>query len=347
MPELRRDPIIDRWVIISTERGKRPSDFGSAQPKRRGGFCPFCYGNEEVTPPEILAYRKPGTEPNKPGWLTRVVSNKFPALIIEGELEKVGEGMYDKMSGIGAHEVIIETPEHNSTMGSMDKIFVINTLKAYRERIRDLTGDKRLKYMMIFKNYGEAAGASLEHPHSQLIATPIVPKRVVEELNGSQRYYSYKERCVFCDMIRQELKDEVRLVEVSDSFISFEPYASRFPFETWILPRKHMTKYEHISDELIEELAIVLQSTIRKLEITLSHPPYNYILHTTPCREPDDLEYYHWHIEIMPRLTKMAGFEWGTGFYINPTPPEEAAGYLREASEGKEELKEAMAADAH
>ncbi|RKY01830.1 galactose-1-phosphate uridylyltransferase [Candidatus Poribacteria bacterium] len=345
MPELRRDPVIDRWVIIATERGKRPSDFGSAQPRKRGGFCPFCYGNESLTPPEILAFRRPGTEPNKPGWLTRVVSNKFPALKIEGELEKVGEGMYDKMSGIGAHEVIIETPEHDATMGTMDKLYVVNTLKAYRERIIDLARDKRFKYVMVFKNYGEAAGASLEHPHSQLIATPIVPKRVLEELHGSQRYFSYKDRCVFCDMVRQELKDEVRLVLTSDNFVVFEAYASRFPFETWLLPRKHMPKYEHMGDDLIEELAEVLQRTIRKLELTLSYPPYNYIIHTAPLREPDDLEYYHWHIEIIPRLTKMAGFEWGTGFYINPTPPEEAAKYLREAEEGK--VEEVAAANVH
>jgi UDPglucose--hexose-1-phosphate uridylyltransferase len=329
MPELRKDPIIGRWVIISTERGKRPSDFPSA-PKRRGNkLCPFCPGNESATPPEILAFRPNSSEPNKPGWTLRVISNKFPALMIEGDLNREGRGIFDKMNGVGAHEVIIETPDHDKDLVDLDEKQVQDIIWAYRERTIDLKKDPRFRYILIFKNQGESAGASLEHSHSQLIATPIVPKRVTEELEGAGKYYEYKERCIFCDIIRQEISENERVVLQNDSFISIEPFAPRFPFETWILPRKHSPAFEEIKREEIPALAIILKETLQRLAKALNHPPYNYVLHTSPV----DLEHneeYHWHIEIMPKLTRVAGFEWGTGFYINPTAPEDAATYLKE-----------------
>jgi len=330
MPELRKDPIIGRWVIISSERGKRPSDFQEQLPRRKGGFCPFDPGNEGTTPPEILAYRDSGTEPDTPGWNLRVVSNKFPALQIEGHLDKQGEGMFDKMNGIGAHEVIIETPLHDATLATMPLKNVENVLWSYRDRMVDLKKDKRFKYVLIFKNEGEAAGASLEHTHSQLIALPIVPKRVREEIDGAKLYYDYKERCVFCDIVRQELNDGTRIVSENKDFVSLEPFTPRFPFETWILPKHHDSCYEDAKSHEFQSLAEMLQDTLKRLDKILNVPPYNYILHTSPFGEPDN-EYYHWHIEIMPKLTKVAGFEWGSGFYINPTAPEEAAKFLREA----------------
>ncbi len=331
MPELRKDPILGRWVIISSDRGKRPSDFTLPQDRRReGGFCPFDSGNEYTTPPEILAYRDNGTEANKPGWKLRVVPNKFPALQIEGALDRIGEGMFDKMNGIGAHEVIIETPDHEATLATMSPKAVEDVLWAYRDRIMDLKRDLRFRYVLIFKNHGITAGATLEHSHSQLIALPIVPKRVREEVDGSMTYYRYKERCIFCDIVRQELDAGLRVVGENSEFVALAPFAPRFPFETWILPKKHDSSFEDASPKQFVSLATMLQETLRRLDAVLENPAYNYILHTSPFREEDN-EYYHWHIEIMPKLTKVAGFEWGSGFFINPTPPEEAARFLREA----------------
>jgi UDPglucose--hexose-1-phosphate uridylyltransferase len=331
MSELRKDPIVDRWVIIATERGKRPSDFGTAKSERKSGFCPFCYGNEDKTPPEIRVIREPGTAPNTPGWRVRVVANKFPALQVEGGLSRTGEGIYDKMNGIGAHEVIIDSPEHNEDIPNFDLKRIEEVLGVYAERIADLKKDLRLRYVMIFRNRGEAAGASLEHPHSQLISTPVIPKRVTEEIDGAKRHYDLKERCVFCDIVRQELGSGDRVVEENERFVSLTPFASRFPFETWVVPKSHSSNYEFIGRGEVSHLAAILKSAIVRLNGALNNPPYNYLLHTSPCNQAD-LPYYHWHIEIIPHLTKVAGFEWGSGFYINPTPPEEAAKYLRETN---------------
>ncbi len=329
MPELRKDPIIGRWVIIATERGKRPHDFVIEEEVVKGGFCPFCPGNEHTTPPEIFAYRNPVTEPNTPGWSLRVVHNKFPALITEGDPDRRGEGMFDKMAGIGTHEVIIENPDHQTTLTNISIDGFVEVLTAYRERIKSLTEDPRFKYVLIFKNMGRAAGASLEHSHSQLIGLPIVPELVMEELNGSKFYYNWKERCVFCDMIRQELQLKVRVVLENQEFVAICPFAPRSPFEVWILPKRHYSSYVHLTEESYRLLAEIFSETLQRLEKSLGKAPYNFILHIAPIREPE-LPHYHWHFEIMPKLTLMAGFEWGSGFFINPTPPEDAAQYLRD-----------------
>jgi UDPglucose--hexose-1-phosphate uridylyltransferase len=330
MPELRKDPIHGRWVIISTERGRRPSDFVTEERKSIGGFCPLCEGNEDKTPPEIIAFRDNGTPPNTPGWTLRVVSNKFPALRIEGELNREGDGIYDKMNGLGAHEVVIETPRHLETLTTLPVKAVENVLWAYRDRMIDLRRDQRLRYVLVFKNHGVAAGASLEHSHSQIIALPIVPTRVREEIEGAQNYFRYKDRCVFCDIIRQELQQKHRVIIENQAFVSIAPFASRFPFETWILPKTHYPSFENMESPLYGQAAQILSETLHRLHRVLNDPPYNYIVHTSSFSELDN-DHYHWHFEIMPKLTKVAGFEWGTGFYINPTPPEDAAQYLREA----------------
>jgi UDPglucose--hexose-1-phosphate uridylyltransferase len=329
MPELRKDPIHGRWVIISTERGRRPSDFVVEAQRPAGGFCPLCEGNEDKTPPEVLAFRNNGTLPNKPGWSLRVVPNKFPALRIEGDLDREGEGIYDKMNGIGAHEVIIETPLHQESLATLSLPAVTNVLWAYRERIIDLRRDVRLRHVLVFKNHGVAAGASLEHSHSQIIALPIVPRRVSEEIEGAKNFFQFKDRCVFCDIIRQELNQGKRVVSENKSFVAVAPFASRFPFETWILPKTHCSTFESMEPSEYEQAGHILSDTLHRMNRVLDQPPYNYVIHSSSF--PDaDREYYHWHLEIMPKLTKVAGFEWGTGFYINPTPPEEAAEYLRE-----------------
>jgi len=336
LPELRKDPITGRWVIISTDRAKRPTDFAREQTKMKGGFCPFCYGNESKTPPEILAYRprkegEPEPQKDSPGWRVRVVPNKFPALGIEGSLNRQADGMFDKMNGIGAHEVIIETPEHNETLATLPQKRVEDVIWAYRDRVLDLKQDKRFRYILIFKNHGEPAGASLEHPHSQLIALPILPKSVVEELEGSKQFFTYKERCIYCDVIRQETEEGVRVVSENPDFITIAPYAPRFPFETWILPKRHESAFENSTTQTYENLAKAMKLLLMKADAVLDKPSYNFMLHTSPIQNADN-DYYHWHIEFLPKLTKVAGFEWGTGFYINPTPPEEAARFLREAS---------------
>lgn len=330
MSELRRDPIIGRWVIISTERGKRPSDFPKHEDNNLGKPCPFCPGNESLTPSEILAYGEPGRHRNTSGWWLRVIPNKFPALSVEGTLNRHGEGMYDKMNGLGAHEVIIETPDHTKGLADLSDKHVEDVIWAYRDRIMDLKRDIRMEYALIFKNCGHAAGATVAHSHSQLIATPIVPKRVREEINGAKSYYEYKERCVFCDIIKQEMALGTRIVAENEDFVALCPFASRFPFEVWVLPKIHDSDFEDIQKHGAVNMASILKNVLNKMKNVLDNPPYNFIVHNAPLRE-DRLPHYHWHIEIIPKLTSVAGFEWGTGFYINPTPPEEAAKFLRES----------------
>ena len=331
MPELRKDPITGRWVIISTDRAKRPTDFSREQTTPLGsGFCPFCYGNEGKTPPEILAYRPSGDGPNTSGWSVRVVPNKFPALGIEGQLNRQGEGVFDKMNGIGAHEVIIETPEHDRTLAMLPVKRIEDVLWAFRDRMLDLRKDPRFRYILIFKNHGRAAGASLEHTHSQLIALPIVPRSVQEQVQGAKQYYEYKERCIYCDIIRQELDSGIRIIAENDDYVTLAPYAPRFPFETWIAPKQHESVFESSTPQNIQNLARALKLLLTKTDQVLENPAYNLVLQSAPLHETSS-DYYHWHLEFMPRLTKIAGFEWGTGFYINPTPPEEAAQFLREA----------------
>ena len=330
MPELRKDPVLGRWVIISTERAKRPKDFKSAPESKKitPKECPFCPGNESATPPEIYAIRGDGSQPDKPGWRLRVIPNKFPALRIEGEIDRRGEGIYDRMNGIGAHEVIIETPVHEQDLAEMDLDSFGEVVHAYHQRMLDLKRDERLRYVMIFKNFGAAAGASLEHSHSQLIATPVVPKRVMEEMDGAKRYYEYRERCIFCDIVVQETKVRKRLISENNSFILVCPFAPRFPFECWILPRNHRSNFEDATPEELKDLASILKDCLMRLKKALNTPPYNYIIHTVPITMAG-IDFYHYHLEIIPVLTHIAGFEWGTGFYINPTGPEDSAAYLK------------------
>ncbi len=330
MPELRKDPISGRWVILSIERGKRPVDYISPSQKRKGGgFCPFCPGNEHTTTPEIIAFRPASTSPNSPGWTLRVVPNKFPALQIHGPLNKMGEGMFDKMNGIGAHEVIIECPEHQLSLATMSQRAVEDVLWSYYFRITDLKKDVRFKYVVVFKTEGEAAGASLEHTHSQLIALPIIPKSIKEEMDSAKKFFENKERCIFCDIINQEIYTEKRIVYENNLYIAIAPFAPREPFETWILPKEHESSF-YPPQKSFSELAELLQKVLKQIDNVLDTPPYSFILHTSPFKEEFN-DFYHWHIELIPKLTKTAGFEWGSGFYINSTTPEEAAKFLREA----------------
>ena len=332
MPELRKDPVVGRWVIISTERARRPTDFQREPVRPKGDNCVFCPGNEDKTPPEILAGRPSDSLQNTPWWTYRVVPNKFPALRIEGDLEPTGEGLFDRMNGVGAHEVVIETPDHRGSLATMEVDALGEVLVAFRERLLDLKKDPRFEYVLVFKNHGEAAGASLEHPHSQLIATPITPIMVTEELEGAWRYWEMKERCVWCDIVRQERRAGVRMIAEHDGFAALAPFAPRFPFESWLLPTRHRSAFEESSTDELRGLAGLLRDFLRRMNRVLRDPPFNFMLHSAPLHEPV-LDHFHWHLEIMPILSKVAGFEWGSGFFINPLPPEDAAQALRESEE--------------
>lgn len=330
MPELRQDPITKRWVVIAAERNKRPQDFKVIREERKPGVCPFCEGNEKKTPPEITAYREPGTAPDEQGWWIRVVPNKFPALTYEGNLITTRDQFYTKMSGIGAHEVIIESPDHQMSLEKHSIHQLQEIFRAWRERLENLLSDSRINYVQIFKNAGARAGASLEHPHSQLIATPIIPPVVEDELEGAREYFEKEGKCLFCEINSFELSNKTRVVIENEEFCAYCPYASRFPFETWVIPKGHQASFTYLDDYLLNQLSLILKETMQKIVTSLNRPPYNLVLHTAPKGYLES-PYYHWHIEILPRLTTVAGFEWGTGIYINPTAPEVAAAFLREA----------------
>lgn len=323
--ELRKDPVTRRWVIISSERSKRPNNYHYDE-AINDIFCPFDYGNENSTPEEIFSIRKDSTQKNKSGWNLRVVPNKFPALTTEQNFLKSGHGMYDKTSAYGYHEVIIETPEHNTSFALMKKEQISLVIKGYIERYNEIKKDKSIKYIQIFKNSGKRAGASLVHPHSQLIATPIVPYTIYEELKGAEEYFKFKDRCVFCDMIHQEIFEKSRIIMKTKNFICFAPYASRFPYELMILPIEHNEDFGSLKgkDSEIDEISEIFSHVFRKFRDILGNPSYNLVLHTAPFVN-NVSDYYHWHFEIIPRTTNIAGFEWGTGFYINTVPPEQTA----------------------
>jgi UDPglucose--hexose-1-phosphate uridylyltransferase len=343
MPQLRQDPVSGRWVIVATDRGARPQDFHVGRGRRVGGFCPFCEGNEDRTPPEILAFRPngPGSRPNGPGWQLRVVPNKFPALQPAASALPLGDGLFRAVDGHGAHEVLIESPRHlvSPTEMSPDQFALV--IRAYCERARALSGDPGVSYVAVFKNVGVEAGASIEHAHSQLIAVPVMPKRVAEEESACAAYHREGNGCLFCSIITQETASGERVVLDRDGFVALSPYAARFPFELWVLPREHSAHFQSIDQPRQAALAGVLHEVLLRLETCLKDPPFNYAVHTAPVHA-GDFGYYHWHIEIIPRVTHVAGFEWGTGLYINPMEPEEAARHLRDVSDAR--LQEGLAA---
>jgi UDPglucose--hexose-1-phosphate uridylyltransferase len=340
MSELRHDPLNKRWVIIAGERAQRPQDFElvvSAPPEEQP--CPFCEGNEEATPPEIAAVRENGSEPNGAGWQVRVVPNRYPALAIEGQPDRRGLGLYDRMHGIGAHEVIIESPHHDVDLCDQTPEQLLRIVTTWRDRIVDLMRDERFKYVLLFKNHGASAGASLRHPHTQIIATPVTPREIAVELDASRHHHELKERCLICDLIQQETDDGRRLVAVTEATVALAPYASRFPFEVFLAPRRHRHDFGQTPETELASFAAVLADVLKRMKALLRDVAYNFVLHTAPNTNvtPRRALYWttlpydwHWHLEILPRLTRVAGFEWGTGFHINPTAPEEAARLLRE-----------------
>ncbi len=334
MSEVRRDIVTDTWVIIDTENDTIPKP---AKPNILGpDACPFCAGHEDRTPAEIYVKLNENSENNKKEWFVRVIPNINPILRIEGELVKSGIGVYDMVSGIGANEVIVETPAHIEHLFELTDEQVSLVLETYRYRIEDLHKDKRLRYILIFKNHGPEAGAkTISHTHSELIALPATPIRVKQKLNGALEYYSYKERCLFCDIILQEIDMGDRLVLQSDKFVAITPFASRYPFQVIILPKRHQFSYKLINRDEIRDLSIILKKIVELIHRVLGDPSYNFILNDSPNLLPHANYWksialdYHWHIEITPRIYRRTGFELGTGFHINSMAPEKAASILR------------------
>ncbi len=331
MPQLRRDPIIGRWVIIDSDNPKGPGDFSKDNnTPTRQAICPFCPGKEHQTPLETDAIRPVGSKPDTPGWLVRTVPNKFPALVSDGLLQKEGIGVYDMMSGVGAHEVLIETPHHEKGLTDLGPEEMQAVITQYQDRYVKLAGDSRFKYVLIFKNFGASAGATIEHGHTQIIALPMVPKSVLEEIKGAEHYHQYRGRCVFCDMINQEYQDKERIVAENSAFLAFCPFVPRYAFETWIIPKAHSADFSSMDEDTQAHLSTMLQDLLKRMKKVLSNPSYNYYVHTAPINYANP-SCYHWHLEIIPKLTRSVGFEWGTGLHIVPTFPQVAARFLREA----------------
>lgn len=329
MSELRRDPTTLEWVIIADERAMRPHEL-----VRRGtdppavAFderCPFCPGNEHMTPPEVLTQVLPGSERS---WDIRVVPNRYPALRPDAPFEEGGDDFFSRFGGNGVHEVVIDTPIHNREMADMDDREVEGVLQVYRQRYRALKVHRRVKLIIIFKNKGTVAGTSLAHPHSQIVATPVEPPLARRRFNVARTYYAAGGRCLYCNILEKERADGRRVVMETERFLVFHPFASRWPFETWILPKLHRSSFGDASAEELEELAPVVRSVLRALQQKLGDPDYNFVLHSAPTKDSVK-PYFQWHMQIVPRLTTAAGFEIGSGMYINTALPEETAAFIR------------------
>jgi UDPglucose--hexose-1-phosphate uridylyltransferase len=333
-PEFRRDPLHHVWVAFAPERQRRPQDFAPAT-FQGGTLDPFAGGNERLTPPEVYAVRDEKSKSNEPGWRVRVVPNRYPAMRIEGPLEATPEGLYDRVTGIGAHEVIIETPDADLALEELPSNTIAEILSTYRERIIDLDRDHRFQHIYIFKNFGPTAGASLSHAHSQLVALPLVPSFVEGKLARAREHYLAKQRSLFSDILHGERADGSRLVAENDGFVLFCPFASRFPFELAIFPKRHHPDYASCTPDEFQDLAEVLKFALQRLNVVLENPGYNLLLHTAPLRRTTTEQFastrhdYCWHVEIAPRFHSLAGFEIGLGAYINTVYPEEAAQVLR------------------
>ena len=330
MPELRKDPVVNRWVIISTERAKRPIRHSVTTEASDIDQCPFCAGNENMTPPEVLVFRDQSNPSSSRNWTVRVVPNKYPALVPDGSGVEIADENYEVRDGIGAHEVIIESPRHVVDVALLSETQIAAVLQAYRHRMVDLRADKRLRYILVYKNQGGEAGATLEHIHSQLIGLPIIPKQILEEINGSKDYYEANKRCVFCDILRKETDVRERVVIENARFIVICPFAPRFPYETWILPKTHSPFFERNAQQDDRDLAAILRETLIRLNRSLGSPAFNYFIHSNPLNQSEN-HYYHWHMEILPKLIQVGGFEWGSGSHINTVTPEQSARLLREA----------------
>ncbi len=328
-PEWRRNPTTGAWVIVSPERSAKPDlNEPRVDPAAPAEPCPFCEGQEHNTTGELLAFREPDSPPNGPGWRVRVVPNAYAAVKNSGRADPHGDGFYLRANGVGRHELFIECPQHETDLALLPVEQVREVVQAWRLRLIDAGRDPELKYAQLFKNHGPDAGASVPHAHSQMIATPMIPVALHKELEFAQHYHHVHGGCVYCELLRREKAAGERLIFETDGFAVISAYASRQPFETWVVPKSHHSQMESISAREADELGSVLWTLLRKMVTALEGPSYNLVFHSGPFHEAPP--HYHWHIEVLPRLMQLAGFEWGTGAHVNPVLPEDAAAVLRE-----------------
>lgn len=328
--ELRRDLVRDNWVIIATDRALKPNDFpinkGREKPRvSEKQFCPFCEGNESFTTDEISAVRDNDTLPDTPGWTIRTIPNKFSAFKLEGELELKKSGIFESCNGLGQHEVVVETPEHGIDFYQLPVDRIKQIYSMLQQRYRELAKDTRIKYIQIYKNRGLFAGASLEHSHSQILAFPGVPRAN----QGISRYYEREGKCLLCTILAGEKENKQRLVYEGKHFLLICPYASRFSYETWLIPKRHTEHFADINDEELDEMANIIKAFMPAMLDCLNDPSYNMVINTAPVNQEVGGG-YHWFLEIVPRLIVAAGVEFATGYYMNPVAPEIAAAMLRE-----------------
>lgn len=328
MAEFRKDPISNRWVIIATQRAHRPRQLGATHSEPQSTPCPFCAGNEALTPPELWALRDLDSQANGPGWRVRVVPNKYPAVENASQWQGASDDFYQAENGVGAHEVIVESAAHVVNIGALSEVEIVNLLRAYRERMRALRKDRRWRYLLLYKNQGDRAGATLAHVHSQLIALPHVPSEAAAEIDGAQAHYLATERCIYCDVIERESAAPARVIFSQEKFIALCPFAPRFAYESWILPKTHSAAFEECADRDLIEFGRALHGIIARLNRALNNPPFNYFLHSAALDDHAS-PHYHWHLEILPQLSRAAGFELASGSHINSVAPEDAARLLR------------------
>ena len=329
MAELRQNLVTKEWVIISTERAKRPHAYIEAATRvitetqaLYEANCPFCPGNEEL---DLGIEQYPTEGP----WQSRVVYNKYPALSQGVGLTRTFDGVYRRISGVGHHEVVVESPRHNTTLALMRPQELEILLRTFYNRGWSIRKDSRIEQIIFFKNHGERAGASLKHPHSQIVALPVVPNNIRDRIDQARRYFDDTGNCAYCVMLENELESKERLVATSEHFVAFVLYAAPSPFSIWIVPRKHTVSFLYSQPEELADLAHILRDVLRRLYIGLRDPAYNLIIRTAPVKEISN-DFLNWYISIIPRLSRTAGFELGSGIYINPTIPEESAAFLRE-----------------
>ena len=335
--QIRENIATRRWVIFAPGRKERPNDWGEKPSKRvdlpaHKADCPFCPGNEGMLPGIILEQPAPEGDGDKP-WQTRVVPNKFPALVSEGDNERTEAGLYVTMTGYGQHEVVIESPRHDRDIAQMSPAAVSVLIETYHQRYVDLMRAHNNMMTIIFRNHGERAGTSLIHPHSQIVVTGIVPRYVRWREEEAERYFDQWGRCVYCDILAFELKQQKRVVIENETFIAFVPFAAEVPFELWIMPKRHQADFGSLTDADKDDLAHVLQKTMGLLSEKLNDPDYNYVINSAARYKAGEPQ-LHWYLQIQPRLTTQAGFEIGSGMRINPSLPEHDAAYLKAGREG-------------
>lgn len=336
MQQLRRDPLHGHWAIIADARGSRPKDLVATETESTDEVCPFCPGNEAHTPEEVDAIRPTPSDPNQPGWTVRIIPNKYPALSLDGAsnghvVREVGE-LHRCQPGLGVHEVVISTTQHHMRPADFSVDHWDTLLAACQYRMESLMRDPRIKHVLLFENSGAAAGASRNHPHMQLIGTPMTPAVISSEMLNCRAYSARHETCLLCDLVARELEMEERIVYQDDATVTFVPYAPRVPYEMITVPRAHRYAFTQVPQLDRRRLADHVRRMLRALVGAVGRVPYNWVLHSAP-QTTSDPTVYHWHIELLPRLVSFAGFELGAGAYINSIAPEAAAAALREAVE--------------